>query len=163
MGKSGPKPIPPEQRYWKFVDKRDDGCWLWTGAKTNGGYGHFWRGDRQVVAHRWSYEHLVGPVPDGLDLDHLCRNRSCVNPDHLEPVTRSENLLRGETGKHGNEGLNSAPAINRNKTHCKHGHAFTPENTYISTNKRKGTKHRACRACHRERSRRRYAAATSRP
>jgi hypothetical protein len=70
-------------------------CWLWQLCKTPGGYGQHYDGTRLVVAHRWYYEQHVGPIPYGLDLDHLCRVRECVNPEHLEPVTRGENLRRG--------------------------------------------------------------------
>lgn len=73
------------------------GCWLWTGGVTGGGYGYYWAEGRMRRAHRYAYEAVVGPIPDGMDLDHLCRVRTCVNPDHLEPVTRRENLLRGAT------------------------------------------------------------------
>ena len=92
-------PIPsrdPEVRFWSKVDKRPDGCWLWAGNTTGTtGYGRFHIAGRMVVAHRWSWEQEHGPVPDGLVLDHLCRTRLCVNPDHLEPVTNRENVLRG--------------------------------------------------------------------
>lgn len=97
----------------RFVAKVDnfdvDGCWLWVGAiDKNTGYGRFHAGDgrRTVNAHRFAYETFVGPIPPGLDLDHLCRVRACVRPSHLEPVTRRENLLRGET-------LAAAHAANR--------------------------------------------------
>jgi hypothetical protein len=88
-----------EERFWPKVDKTET-CWLWVGAIGTGGYGNFYissvgRRIRSVRAHRWAYEHLVGSIPDGLDLDHLCRNRACVNPAHLEPVTRRVNLRRG--------------------------------------------------------------------
>lgn len=72
------------------------GCWVWTAARTSKGYGQFRIGPRPVRAHRYAYTLLVGPIPDGLQLDHLCRNRLCVNPGHLEPVTNWENTLRGE-------------------------------------------------------------------
>lgn len=87
---------------------------------------------RTAKVHRVVYEALVGPIPDGMVIDHLCRQPSCVNPAHLEPVTRRENVLRGLT----------LPAANARKTHCKHGHEFTPENTYLFPT---GT--RGCRTC----------------
>jgi hypothetical protein len=94
------------------------GCWPWLAATTNG-YGVAWDGDRQVPAHRLMYELLVGPIPAGLELDHLCRNHGCVRPDHLEPVSHAENVRRGESGAH-----------QRRKTHCPQGHEYTEENTY---------------------------------
>jgi hypothetical protein len=109
------------------------GCWLWTGAITGVGYGVLSFEGRKYNAHKMAYRHWTGEVPEGLQLDHLCRVRHCVNPAHLEPVTHRENSLRG-TG---------APARNAVKTHCKHGHEFTPENTRIRPNG-----WRACRACH---------------
>jgi hypothetical protein len=101
----------------------------------NKGYGAFMVGGRNVRVHRWAYETLVGPIPDGLVIDHLCRVRNCVNPDHLEPVTHRENIRRGEAG-----------AWNRVKTHCPQGHEYTPENTRYS-----GTT-RNCRECQRIRN-----------
>lgn len=103
------------------------GCWLWTGA-TLRGYGLMRIKGKNLYAHRAMYEATVGPIPNGLSLDHLCRVRCCINPAHLEPVTNQENILRGENR-------------NRQKTHCSKGHEFTPENTY------NGPKGRTCRAC----------------
>ena len=114
----------------------ESGCWIFTGALSEG-YGTIGRGRRgegNVRAHRVTYERLVGPVPEGLDLDHLCRNRACCNPAHLEPVTRSENARRGARW-------------DVRPTHCKNGHEFTPENTYQKQ------KQRVCRACHNARQR----------
>jgi hypothetical protein len=83
-----------EARFWSYVEKGDD-CWEWTGARNRGyGYGKLRVADRFVLAHRYAYELLVGPIPEGLDLDHLCRNIICVNPGHLEPVTVAENNRR---------------------------------------------------------------------
>jgi len=109
-----------EQRFWAKVRKGDI-CWNWTAAKMPAGYGLFGVGRRRPeYAHRFSYELAFGPIPQGMVIDHLCRNTSCVNPDHLEVVTHRENSLRG----------NGSPALNARKTHCIHGHEFTPENTY---------------------------------
>lgn len=122
------------------------GCWLWTRGVNQAGYGYHsvptgHQGSRTIGAHRYVYEALVGPIPDGLVLDHLCRVRHCVNPAHLEPVTNAENIRRGETG------LALANA-KRALTHCKRGHEFTPENTQW----RQG-RWRVCRTCARARNR----------
>jgi len=79
--------------FWQRVEKRDDGCWVWTGRKVRG-YGHIGEGAKRKRVHRWYWEQLNGPVPEGLELDHLCGNKLCVNPDHLEPVTHAENMHR---------------------------------------------------------------------
>jgi hypothetical protein len=81
-------------RFWSKVDRTGD-CWKWTAGLTGSGYGRFrWDGG-EVAAHRFAYELLVGAIPDGLQIDHLCRNRACVNPAHMEPITQRENILRG--------------------------------------------------------------------
>lgn len=130
----------------RFTEKfkvSEAGCWEWIAALDPNGYGRFGmpgatRADwRMKLAHRVSYETFAGPIPEGLDLDHLCRNRSCVNPEHLEPVTRSENLRRSPLMARGQD-----------KTHCPHGHEYSPENTRIT---KAGA--RACRTCERKRNR----------
>jgi hypothetical protein len=120
-----------QDRFWIKVEKTAT-CWLWTANHSGSGYGRFQIGRKQVQAHRLAYEWLIGPISPGLDLDHLCRVRRCVNPAHLEPVTRRVNLLRGET----------SPAANVLKTHCPVGHEYSPENTIFT-----GKGHRLCRLC----------------
>lgn len=118
-------------------------CWLWDKPNEITGYGSFNAGP----AHRWSYEYLIGEIPEGLQLDHLCRVRHCVNPYHLEPVSARENLMRSPI---------TLAGINARKTHCIRGHEFTSENTYLA---KRGS--RACRACNRQRAAMRAIARTS--
>jgi hypothetical protein len=87
-----------EARFWSYVTKTE-GCWEWKGAKDGDGYGHLGVAGSVVGAHRYAYELLVGPIPEGLHLDHLCRNRPCVNPDHLEPVTQAVNVGRANKAR----------------------------------------------------------------
>lgn len=141
-------------RFMRFVDPQssDRGCWSWIGGKKPTGYGNFdvfidgrWKTHR---AHRWLYEALFGPIPKSLTIDHLCRNRSCVNPDHMEAVTHAVNVSRGF----------GPTAVNARKTHCIYGHPFSEENTrYRGKDKRQ----RQCLECERrsgrEKARRRRA------
>lgn len=139
VGTTKPAPMPFDvarvRRFWMKVTRPGESeCWEWTGAHNRNGYGTFrvgGAGTSPAQAHRYSYELLVGPIPPGLSLDHLCRNRGCVNPSHLEPVTGRVNTLRGV----------SFAAENAAKTHCLRGHEFTPENIIPRA------KARQCRAC----------------
>lgn len=116
---------------------QDGECWRWTGYINKGGYGTLPNRDTSILAHRISYEYHVADIPDGLVLDHLCRNRWCVNPYHLEPVTQKVNTNRGDTG-----------AVFREQTHCANGHEFNEQNTYH----RRDSKGRECRTCQRDRT-----------
>lgn len=129
----------PEKRFWAYVDKQSNGCWLWTGYLTNG-YGRFKIHGERIMAHRWIYEKEKGAIPEGYEIDHICRQRNCVNPEHLEIVTPRENMARSL-----NQG---ARALREDK--CIHGHDYTVENTYYSP---RG--YRRCRACMRIKDRKR--------
>lgn len=127
-----------EERFWSKVDKSGD-CWLWTGGRNVDGYGFLNHGTGGKRSHVIAYNMLVGEVPAGMELDHLCRNRQCVNPAHLEPVTHRENVLRG-----------AGPAARHaKKTHCIHGHPFDPTNTLVRMHG--DVIWRVCRACKRQR------------
>jgi hypothetical protein len=139
--------LPAEERFWLKVDK--DGplwngthCWVWKGTQIRSGYGRFSVNGKKVLTHRFSYEQLVGLVPGEFELDHLCRNRICCNPCHLEPVIHSENVKRGDL---------EAMSHQKRKTHCPNGHEYSPENTWVNK-----YGHRSCRRCHAERQNRRY-------
>ncbi len=138
------------ERFMAKVDKTDD-CWLWTGPLDRYGYGKFSLNGRTLIAHRWGYAELAGPIPEGLTLDHVCHSRvadecaslpdvcehrRCVNPEHLEPVTNVENIKRGSKGPGG--GGRPWPT-------CKRGHQWTSENTIVESDGG-----RRCRTCRRE-------------
>lgn len=138
--------ISMHERIERNVVRSHDGCWEWIGGLDSAGYARLYRDGRTLGrAHRVVYELYRGPIPDGLGLDHLCRIRHCVNPDHLEPVTQRENLLRSPL---------TGPGANARKTHCKRGHEFTPENTLQMPSR--GTS-RTCRICRNAQHRARYA------
>lgn len=118
-----------------YIPEPNSGCWLWLGPMRSNGYGFLVISEKMPSAHRLIYEAEVGPIPPSLVLDHLCRNPSCVNPDHLEPVTQAENCRRGNVGQN-----------NARKTHCPSGHEYTHDNTLISTDGK-----RRCRTCMRKR------------
>ena len=137
------------RRFYRHPDKlrllaavcedANTGCWNWTRFLDDEGYGFTAFRGGYTKAHRAMYRELVGPIPDGLTLDHLCRNRACVNPEHMEPVTIRVNALRGDT----------AAARNAARTHCPQDHEYTVDNTYITP---EGS--RRCRTCTREHIRR---------
>lgn len=130
------------ERFWPKVAEVGT-CWLWLAATNDDGYGIFRRADgTNVRAHRWAWEAIVGPCPEGLEPDHLCRNPACVNPAHLEWVTHQENNRRGQPGRR---------VWRRERTHCKHGHEFTDETTYVLPS----TGERRCRPCRNDSDRRR--------
>jgi hypothetical protein len=126
-----------QQNLWRRVDRSGE-CWTWTGVTKNG-YGHYCGWDASarrkvnLMAHRAVWTLLRGDIPQGLQLDHLCRNRLCVNPEHLEPVTQVENVRRGA----------SPSADNARKTICMRGHALEGENLYVTP----GRGYRQCREC----------------
>jgi hypothetical protein len=129
--KTGPAPIPALDRFLTKIVPLPDGCWGWKGSRHNAGYSSLGVNRRPYLAHRFSYEWFVGAIPKCLELDHLCRNRWCVNPDHLEAVTRRENMLRGDT----------IAAANFSKVGCPYGHGPYDIRT------KKGD--RWCQECHR--------------
>jgi len=149
------KQISPEKtlknRFYSHVSlPNEDGCMIWTGPivpKKPGGYGMFSFGGKRTYAHRVAYELLVGPIPEGLELDHVkargCRSTACCNPEHLEPVTGRENRIRS----------NGVSGVNSRKTHCVNNHPFSEENTRILPN---GS--RQCRQCRRDYARKYYRA-----
>lgn len=130
-----------ESRFWRRVDlgdRTERECWAWQGSVNQDGYGHFWWNGKNGRAHRYAYELRVGPIPKGKQLDHLCRNRWCVNPSHLRVVTNSENMHA--------PGSRARAHLNATMTHCQRGHKLTPENVGIQQGK-----YRYCRPCKRKR------------
>jgi hypothetical protein len=124
--------MPPITRsFWSLVEKTD-ACWLWSGAKEPRGYGYVYQHGKKRRAHRITYELFKGPIPDGLDIDHLCRNTSCVNPEHLEAVSHRVNVLRGQ----------GPTAENAKKLTCIRGHPLTQRRTIPNA--------RRCNACRRQ-------------
>lgn len=143
-GRKGFQSRPIMDRLKEKFEVTENGCWNWIASKhPRGGYGMIYYEGRCQRAHRVAYQVMVGPVPEGLELDHLCHNPSCINPAHLEPVTHQENMMRGHLS-------------NRLKTHCKFGHPFDEQNTIPINNGR-----RMCRTCNNERKRQQRAKASA--
>ena len=126
--------IEVEERFWSKVEITDN-CWNWRAGDNGHGYGLFWYGKKYHVAHRFSLKLFNIEIPQGLEVDHLCRNRGCVNPNHMELVTRRENVIRGIL-----PGMTRAMQLN--KTHCPQGHPYDSVNTYIRPQAGRG-----CRTC----------------
>lgn len=126
------------ERFWSKVNKTES-CWVWTACKTKLGYGQFGISNVVYYAHRVAYELVRGRIPDGMVIDHLCRNPSCVNPAHLDVVTQSENIKRGVAHSNYSKTM-------RAKTHCKNGHEFNERNTYFKPNG-----NRNCKTCQKSR------------
>lgn len=124
-----------------ITPKLTTACWVWEG-ELRSGYGRMKINGKPISAHRYSYELANGSIPVGLELDHLCRNRACTNPDHLEPVTHSENVRRGWVIRI------------ENKVNCNHGHPLIGRNLYIVIDKRNGKTWRNCKQCKVEANRR---------
>lgn len=116
----------------RIIPESNTGCWIWTGTVLNTGYGQFWDGQKKQLAHRFSYRLYKGEIPKNLCIDHLCRNRWCVNPEHMELVTVGENVLRGI----------GITARNKIKTHCSQGHKYTNKSTHWYKNER------VCKNCY---------------
>lgn len=135
----------------RMVDKlkfSEEGCWHWQASDNGSGYGIIWLHGRRRIAHRLFYQLLNGTIPDCLVVDHLCRNRRCLNPEHLEPVMPKENIQRGETGQ-------KTGAWRKSWTHCINGHEFTEENT-LNHRRKNNRVYRVCLACAREKNRKYY-------
>ena len=128
----------PDRFLTKFSEDPIRGCWIWNSGKNKKGpegYGRYWTDGKDVQAHRYSYETIRGPIPDNMQIDHLCQTRTCVNPWHLEIVTQSINIKRSDSE-------------NRKKTHCPKGHPYEGDNLYVGPNDAR----RYCITCHRARN-----------
>lgn len=145
MARRVPKRVPVTQRILRATEQRETGCWIWTRARTEAGYGRIQVNGKSRYVHRIAYEAFIGPIPDGMQIDHLCHtedadcpggsacpHRACCNPAHLEPVAPLENTRRGRG--HGSE------------THCPQGHPYAGDNLRMWKGRR------VCRSCNRERS-----------
>ena len=134
---TGPKRRPPWDRFWSKVDASGD-CWEWTASVRGAGYGQFnWEPGRIIEAHRAVWELLIGPIPDGMVIDHLCENKLCVNPDHLQVTTQRVNVTRS--------GLSPSGKATR-RTHCPQGHPLSGVNLRMVAGKRR------CKTCDKRRS-----------